>query len=195
MSATWKFAILELVESTKVFFEGRTLTYGVDYGMKSITRQLNEGTTGRVAFELRGGGYAGPKQMGQTGVTGRKSRRTYTLNAEVAVHIWAWDSANLESDTAQEEAWLIAHEHTLAALWHFEGGQCEPVRLEAYRGPIQLNRGIARVVVFSVEQPVNAKLDRDGIQVDAAVSIGVTHRNANGSTTTNIVRQFEVAAP
>lgn len=195
MADTWKFSITELVESTKVFFEGRGLTYGVDYGMKSITRNLNEGTTGRVAYELRGGSYVGPKQMGQTGVTGRASRRTYTLMAEVAVHIWAWDPAALENDTAQETAWLIAHEHTLAALWAFEGGQCDPARLEPYRGPVQLNRGIARVVVFSVEQPVNAKLDRDRVKVDASVSIGLSHKASDGSSTTHIVRQFEVAAP
>lgn len=195
MSDTWTFSVLDLVEATKTFFEGRSLTYGVDYGMKSVTRQLNEGTTGRVAYELRGGGYSGPKQMGQTGVTVMASRRTYTLDAEVAVHIWAWDPTSLENDAAQEKAWLIAHEHTLAAMWTFEGGQCKPTRLEQYRGPVQLNRGIARVVVFTIDQPVNAKLDKTRIQVAASVSVGVSHPSSDGTTTTHIVRQFEVAAP
>lgn len=157
------------------YFQEAGLQVEVAYGPRAIARQTNKGPEGRVVVTLEGGSYEGPHKMGS------RSREVgehnaYTLHAEMEAHLWAWDDTAPEDDLAQEAAWFRLHEYTLAALRAEQQGRFRPLRLSPSRGPIEIRHGIARVLSFEVQVPVQYPPDAvPKLALSAAVTIAQKH--------------------
>lgn len=166
---------LRLVDEITAYFAAVGLPVGVDYGARAIARQLNTGEQGRVVLNMVGGRYTGGRRMGSRSADAVELN-AYQLEADVEVHITAWDDTAPDDDKAQEAAWFRLHEYTLAAIRKKHQGRFKPERLGPGNGPVNLRHGISRVLQFSIQVPVQYPPDSTPkLQLTAAVTVQTNH--------------------